>query len=101
MTGQCPGCGQQRRLNTANLIRSHSQPDGSQCPGTHQKPGKPRPASGYCRTPDKSRFATLEAAATRALGTPAIAGLVLRPYACDCGWVHLTSNPGERPEVRR
>lgn len=100
MTGQCPGCGEQRRLNTANLIRSHSLPDGSACPGTHEKPGRPRPVGGACRTPAKARFATVEAAESRAHGKPAIAGLELRAYDnCPCGWVHLTSQGA--PEVTR
>lgn len=91
MTGQCPGCGEQRRLNTAGLIRSHARADGQQYPGTHEKPGKPRPMRGPCPRPDKARFATLGAARQRALGRPAIVGLVLSPYECRCGWVHLTS----------
>lgn len=92
MTGQCPGCGEQRPLTSKRAVKSHSLPDGSPCPGTSRAPGRPKPALGPCPTPEKVRFATLSAAQRRALGRPAIAGLVLRAYDdCPCGWAHLTS----------
>jgi hypothetical protein len=44
-----------------------------------------------CPTPDKKRFATAEAAASYALARELGIGALLTPYACPCGWVHLTS----------
>lgn len=103
MTGQCPGCGVQRAVTSKRLIKAHSGPGGQLCPGTAHAPGRPKPALGPCPHPEKVRFATLEAAERRAMGKPAIAGLVLRAYEClpGCGWFHLTSLLQQRPEVRR
>jgi hypothetical protein len=50
-----------------------------------------------CPTPEKLRFATVEAAARFAARRELGVGKLLTPYACDdgaghgCGWVHLTS----------
>lgn len=101
MTGQCPGCGEQRPVTSKRLIKAHSGPTGRLCPGTAHAPGRPKLALGPCPSPTKVRFATLEAAQRRAMGKPAIAGLVLRAYDdCPCGWAHLTSSLQQRPGVR-
>jgi hypothetical protein len=68
VTGQCPGCGEQRTLTSKRLIKAHSIPGGQLCPGTGHAPGCPKPALGPCPTPTKVRFATLEAAERRAPG---------------------------------
>lgn len=52
----------------------------------------------FCRTPDKLRFATSEAAVgalvrfwqTARLGKKELR----RAYECECGWWHTTSRPG-------
>lgn len=44
-----------------------------------------------CLTPDKRRFATIEAATTYARYNQLGIGRLLAPYDCDCGWFHLTS----------
>ncbi|MCP3820104.1 hypothetical protein NLX86_18985 [Streptomyces sp. A3M-1-3] len=50
-----------------------------------------------CPTPGKHRYATREAAALVAERTQVPFGRVLNPYACRCGWVHLTKlAPAER-----
>lgn len=102
MTGQCSHCGTTQPLNSARTIKAHSLYTGPICPGTRRPPGRPQ-QSGPCPTPEKVKFATLEAAAQRALGRPAIVGLVLSPYRCTkgCGWVHLTSKAPERVGGRR
>lgn len=46
-----------------------------------------------CPTPAKRRYATAEAAASYALARELGIGALLTPYACPCGWVHLTSAP--------
>lgn len=46
-----------------------------------------------CLTPGKRRFATVEAAAVYARSRELGVGTLLAPYACACGWVHLTSQP--------
>lgn len=94
MTGTCPGCGEQRDLNRRGRFRSHALPSGEQCPGSCRQPEvAPVPIQlGPCPHPEKARYATTAMAARRALGKPAIAGLVLYPYRCTpgCGWVHLS-----------
>lgn len=99
MTGQCPDCGEQKPLTSKGLVKAHSLPAGPLCLGTRQAPGAPRPSWRPCHTPKKAKFATAEAAALRALGRPAIVGLVLSPYECRCGWFHLTSWPADREPV--
>lgn len=48
-----------------------------------------------CPTPTKKRYATQEAAYARAPRAELVLGYPLYPYQCTgCGWVHLTSNPG-------
>ncbi|OPC84147.1 hypothetical protein B4N89_27345 [Embleya scabrispora] len=45
-----------------------------------------------CPTPDKARFATLEAAQSFAIRKFLSLGIMLRPYGdCSCEWYHLTS----------
>jgi hypothetical protein len=46
-----------------------------------------------CPTPTKRRFATVEAAHAYALQRELALDTLLHPYACTCGWVHLTSLP--------
>jgi hypothetical protein len=46
-----------------------------------------------CPTPAKRRFATVEAAHAYALARELGIGDLLTPYACPCGWTHLTSQP--------
>lgn len=46
-----------------------------------------------CPTPEKKRFATPEGAASYALARELGIGDLLTPYACPCGWTHLTSQP--------
>jgi hypothetical protein len=46
-----------------------------------------------CPTPTKRRFATAEAAHAYALARELGIGDLLTPYACPCGWTHLTSQP--------
>lgn len=46
-----------------------------------------------CPTPAKRRFATAAAAHAYALARELGIGDLLTPYACPCGWVHLTSAP--------
>lgn len=43
-----------------------------------------------CPTPHKSRFATIPAAESAASRQQLAVGSHLVPYACPCGWVHLT-----------
>lgn len=56
-----------------------------------------------CPTPDKVRFATAETAQQRAdVRTHLGSDKVYRPYACACGWIHLTTkqnNPVSVAEV--
>lgn len=47
-----------------------------------------------CPTPDKSRYATNQAADNAASRVQIPIGQHLRPYECPCGWWHLTSQPG-------
>ena len=87
--GRCPVCGELRRLNAGGRLRAHGWSGGAMCPGLHQQPG---PQVTVCPRPDKVRFATFEAAWRCAgRGRPAVAGVAMRPYRCNCGWVHLTS----------
>lgn len=44
-----------------------------------------------CLTPDKRRFATPQAAESYATYNELGLGHRLAPYACPCGWIHLTS----------
>jgi hypothetical protein len=45
-----------------------------------------------CPTPEKRRFATVEAARSYALARElALDGTLLTPYECPCSWWHLTS----------
>lgn len=46
-----------------------------------------------CPTPTKRRYATVEAAVREALREELAVRCLLAPYACPCGWVHLTSQP--------
>jgi hypothetical protein len=46
-----------------------------------------------CPTPTKRRFATVEAAHAYALQRELALDTLLHPYACTCGWIHLTSLP--------
>lgn len=43
-----------------------------------------------CPTPEKSRFATRAGAESAAARSELALGLLLRPYDCVCGWVHLS-----------
>lgn len=45
---------------------------------------------GLCPHPEKSRFATVEAAERVAARVVVRLGAWLRPYECPCGFVHLT-----------
>lgn len=106
MTGPCPGCGERHELNRRVRFRCHALASGEQCPGSCREPGQP-PAepeppemSAPCPHPEKARYATAAMAPCRALGRPAIAGLVLIPYRCCCGWHHLTKNPQPSDAVR-
>jgi hypothetical protein len=96
MTGPCPVCGQTVRLTARRTVRSHAQPDGTHCGGTHMPPGLPTPSEQPCPRPDKRRYATRQAADLAARRRPAIAGLLLWPYACPCGWWHLTKQAPAR-----
>lgn len=44
-----------------------------------------------CPHPGKRRYATIAAATAYADGRQIGLGVMLAPYACPCGWVHLTS----------
>ncbi|MFI0897717.1 hypothetical protein [Streptomyces sp. NPDC020983] len=52
-----------------------------------------------CPTPDKKRFATAEAAHAYALQRELALDTLLHPYACTCGWIHLTSLPQVPPRA--
>lgn len=50
-----------------------------------------------CPTPHKVRFATVETAQQRAgIRTQLDENKVYQPYACSCGWIHLTTKPGKK-----
>lgn len=50
-----------------------------------------------CPTPHKVRYATVETAQQRAeIRTQLDENKVYQPYACACGWIHLTTQPGKK-----
>ena len=50
-----------------------------------------------CPKPEKSRFATMEAAWQAARRVTAKADLTLTPYTCACTWIHLTKGVPQQP----
>ena len=90
-SARCAGSGG-RPLNNRRRLKSHGDREQRHCPGLHHRPGRPPRNPGECPHPEKSRYATEDAAWRSSKGRAFVAGLVLSPYECvpGCGWWHLT-----------